>query len=459
MNKNDVFEIEITDMNSLGVGVGKHQDGMVVFVSGAVTGDLVRAKVIKVKPSFVVARLEEVIAPSPDRERDEFCQSPLSCGGCTFRSLKYARELDAKRSFVRGEFIKQGLGDVEILPVAHIDGGERAYRNKAQFPIGSRGGKCIGGFYSKKSHDIIPIKTCSLQPEIFSQILSFVCAFADDAMIAPYDEERGSGILRHLFIRQAKATGEIMLTLVVREPIAKEAAEAFAHAVVERFPMIVSVMENINREKTNVILGDEYRLIYGRDYIEDILLGRRFRISAPSFYQVNHDCAELLYSLAAREAALTGRENLLDLYCGAGTIGLCLADRAKTLVGVEIVPQAIECAKVNAQINGIENAHFFCADASATEKLLESAESSLGALDFDVAVMDPPAKGSTPELINYIAARKIPKVVYVSCGPDTLARDCALFRSLGYEIGAVTPVDMFPRTGHCECVVGLKRKE
>ena len=456
MKKNDICTVEITDLNNLGSGVGRLSDGRVIFVRGAVTGDTVEAKIIKVNSKFYVGRLERIVKPSENRTDERFCDAPESCGGCIYRHISYAHELGLKQNYVKNAFRKVGLPDVRVNPVEKT-GETCGYRNKAQFPVRTVKGKPTAGLFAVKTHDLIPISSCSLQPDFFSDIAKTVCDMADKRGISAYDEEQGHGVLRHIYIRFAEATGEIMICLVLNESCEKINAD-FASELSGKFPRTVSVMLNYNRKITNEILGDEYECIFGRDYIEDELLGVRFRISADSFWQVNHKGAEILYSLAREHADIRGG-TLLDLYCGTGSIGLTMAKDAGRLVGIEIVERAVECAKTNAKINGIENAEFYCGDASDSEGIIVSAERQTGTINADVVVLDPPRKGSTPELIGYIAERGIPRVVYVSCDPDTLARDCKLFFELGYEIGTVTPVDMFPRTGHVESVVCLKKKK
>ncbi len=455
-----MIELEITDLNNLGCGVGKTADGAVVFVRGAVTGDRVRVKIIKVASSFLVGRLEEVLVSSPYRfdgegMRDISCSAPESCGGCVYRNIKYEHELALKRDYVKNAFRKAGLFDVRVLDTAHT-GRVTGYRNKAQYPVREVGGRVRAGFFAAKTHDLIPCEDCLLQPDIFGEIVRFTVAFAEKKRISAYDEESGRGILRHIYLRIGERTGEIMVCLVINADKLAQEAE-FAEEIVQKFPSVASVMLNINKKNTNVILGDKFICIGGRDYIIDELCGLKFKISAGSFYQVNRDGAELLYGLARERAALTGKETVADLYCGAGTIGLSMADSAERIVGIEIVAEAVECAKENAQMNGIENAHFFCGDASDTRGLLANAKDSLGDFCPDVVIIDPPRKGTTKELVDYLDSLGVPRVVYVSCNPDTLARDCAWFAQKGYEIGEVTPVDLFPGTGHVESVVCLNR--
>ena len=460
IKKNDIIELEITDLNNLGCGVGKTNDGIVVFVKGAVTGDVVKTKIIKTASSYLVGRLEEIITSSPHRAdgeglRQSDCKAPQSCGGCIYRNIKYEHELALKRDYVKNAFRKAGLPDVKVLDTAHT-GKVAGYRNKGQYPVREVQGRVRAGFFATKTHNLIPCEECMLQPAIFGEIVAFVTDFAEKNRIKAYDEESGRGVLRHIYLRIAEKTGQIMVCLVINaDKLA--ASEKFALEVSERFPQVTSVMLNINKKNTNVILGDDFVCIGGNDYIIDELCGLRFKISAGSFYQVNRDGAEMLYGLARERAQLSGKKIVADLYCGAGTIGLSMAKDASRIVGVEIVDEAVECAKENAALNGIENAYFFCGDASDTRGLLATAKDTLGDFCPDVVIIDPPRKGTTEELVNYLDSLGVPRIVYVSCNPDTLARDCAWFAAKGYKIGEVTPVDLFPGTGHVETVCLLSK--
>lgn len=450
--KNDILELDIEEINNLGAGVG-HKDGMVIFVKGAVSGDRVKAKIIKVDKKYCVARLEQLLVASRERSSEVFCKAPEACGGCIYRHILYEHECEMKRRYVMGAFLRAGLSDVEVEPLRSTKQ-DKGYRNKAQYPFAMVGGRVKVGFYAGKTHKVMPCFSCTLQPEIFEKIAKFVCDFADEKRISVYDEQSGKGLLRHLYLRHGKASGEVMVCLVINgDKLPFE--EEFSVRLRQTFPDVKSVMLNANRQKTSVILGREYRLLSGRSYIEDTLLGRRFRISPAAFYQVNHDGAELLYRIAAEQVALGPDETLLDLYCGIGTIGLCLASPRTHLVGVEIVPSAVECARENAKANGFGNAEFFCGDAGDAENLIDQAIKRCGDPEKTAVVVDPPRKGLDAVLIDHLTAKGFPRIVYVSCDPDTLARDCARFRARGYRIGPVTPVDMFPKTGHCEGVVSL----
>ena len=455
MRKNEIVTLEITDINNLGFGVGRC-DGVVVFVAGAVSGDTVKAKLIKVNKSWCVGKLEEILISSPHRTAERYCTAPESCGGCVYRNVTYSHELEKKREYVKNAFRKCGLPDVsvgEVLTAGDIKG----YRNKAQYPVKGENGKIRAGFYAAKTHNIVPSESCSLQLPIFARVVEFVCSFAERKGWSAYDEVSGKGLLRHIYLRAGEATGELMVCLVVNGRDIP-CRESFVKELCGKFENVKSVLLSVNTKNTNVVLGDEFILIGGRDYIEDVLCGVRFRISAGSFYQVNRKGAELLYGIAADLAKPEGK-TVIDLYCGAGTIGLSMAKRAKRVVGIEIVDEAVKCARVNAEINGIDNAEFYCGDASDAEGLLGNAQrQSGGSITPDVVIMDPPRKGSTPELINYLSKIDARHIVYVSCDPDTLARDCAEFVRLGYSLSDVTPVNMFPRTGHVESVVCLTRR-
>ena len=459
IKKNDTVILDITDINNLGAGVSHLEDGRVVFGRGAVTGDKIKAKIIKVNTNFAVARLEEILAPSIHRDPECFCNASESCGGCVYRHITYEHEKQIKKNYVKHAFIKAGLPDIHINDV-HSTNDPRCYRNKAQYPFAMTKQGIVAGFYASKTHNVVPAFSCSIQPEIFGEILKTVCKFANDNGLSVYNEENGKGLLRHLYLRMGEMTGDIMLCLVINGRAMPKERE-FVKLITEKYNTVKSIQINVNLKNTNVVLGDEYRVIYGERYIEDVLCGVRFRISPESFYQVNHNGAELLYGLA-KQKAINGFDkkiSLVDMYCGTGTIGLSMADSISELVGVEIVEGAIECAKENARLNGFENAKFYAGDAKDIETLFGSVEKQHGELSPDVVILDPPRKGCTPEVIEFLAKRGVQRIVYVSCDADTLARDCKMFNELGYEIGEVDPVDMFPRTGHVESVVCLERIE
>ena len=446
LRKNDVFSSEIIDITNLGFGVCK-KDGQVVFVNGAVPGDVAEIKIIKVGSSYSVGRVEKFITLS-DKRVEGRCDNAL-CRSCAYKCLSYEYEKQLKEESVRQIFKKAGLSDVKIASLVGSPA-EKEYRNKAQYPVRRENGILNIGFYAKKSHRVIDGGDCLLQPREFTHITEIVRDWIHENNITVYSENTGIGLIRHIYLRKAFATGEIMVCIVANGKSLPESYKLLGKLKeIEGFKTLVL---NVNRESTNVVLGKECVPIYGDGYIEDILCGVRVKISPLSFYQVNRDGAELLYKKAAEYAAPTGNEDILDLYCGAGTIGLSMADKVKSLVGVEIIPEAIEDAKVNASINNIDNARFICGDAEvAAAKLQEEG------IKPQTVILDPPRKGCSEELLKTVAKINPEKIVYVSCDPATLARDCKRLLDLGYAVQEVTPVDMFPRTAHVETVCWLKK--
>ena len=456
LKKNDVFEAEIVDITNLGFGVCRI-GGAVVFVSGAVPGDIAKVKIIKVGASFSVGRVEELIFPSKKRVIGR-CNNSL-CRSCAYKCLSYEYEKDLKEESVRQIFKKSGLSDVKILPLVGSPS-EHKYRNKAQYPISKeKNGKYAIGFYAPKSHRVTEAANCPLAPDVFSEILENLRSFFEKHDLSVYEEESGEGLLRHIYLRRGEISGEILLTIVINGPSLPYADEMIAD-LTAKFSQIVGILLNVNTKNTNIILGDEFITLFGRDYIFDTLGGVALKITAPSFYQVNHDAAELLYAKAKELAAPTKEDLILDLYCGAGSIGLSMADQCGEVIGIDIVESAIECATFNAEINHIFNASFYSGDASDTKKILQPAESVRGEkIKPDIVILDPPRGGTTEELIEHIVSLKPKRVVYISCNPATLARDIVAFKKLGYFGTEVTPYDLFPMTGHVESVVCLTRSD
>ncbi len=455
MKKNDILTVKIIDITNLGFGVARHC-GEVIFVADTVTHDTVKVKIIKTASSYSVGRVEEFIEYSPLRTENR-CKNS-SCKSCAYRLIDYMEEKKIKEESVRQIFKKTGLTDIEVMPITGSPS-VFGYRNKAQYPIslGKDGGYEIG-FYAPKSHRVTEAAHCVLAPDIFGKINEMLRDFFKRYSLSVYDEESGAGLLRHIYLRRGEISGEVLLTLVINGDTLPHSAELCTE-VTSKFPDVVGILLNINRENTNVILGDKFTTLYGRDYIFDTLCGVVLKITAPSFYQVNHGAAELLYAKAKELAALKDSDLLLDLYCGAGSIGLSMADGCSQLIGIEIVESAVECAKFNAKKNGIENAHFYAGDAKNTEKFLEKAEKERGEkIKPDVVVLDPPRGGSSEELLSYIASLSPERIVYISCNPSTLARDMKYISEFGYTGHRIYPFDLFPGTGHCECVVLLERK-
>ena len=457
IKKNETYTLTITDLNNLGYGVGRIGD-LVVFVAGAVDLDRVSVKIIKIAKNYAVGRLEKIITPSPHRLPSPDPCPARGCGGCAYRAITYAHELELKRGSVLAAFRRAGLPDAVVAPVLST-GKTAGYRNKAQYPVTGTSDEPVIGFFAPKSHRVTDAKRCPLQPALFGEILDEIAREITKYKIAPYDEETHTGLVRHIYLRAAKDEKEVLLTFVLNGD-ALPHADDMIRELTARFPALVGIGININREKTNVICGDEFKTLWGKDGITDTLAGVGLSFSAASFYQVNRDAAELLYGKAKEIAEFSGDETLLDLFCGVGSIGLSMADAVREVIGVEIVPDAVRCANENAKRNGIKNAAFFAGDASDVEKLLTGAEQSLGKeLQPDAVVLDPPRKGCDEKLLAFLASKKIPKIVYISCNPETLSRDVAYLTKNGYGFSTVTPVDLFPRTAHVETVVGLYLKE
>ena len=449
VNKNDEFKLHITGYTSEGGGVGKFE-GQAIFVENTAVGDEILCHVIKAKKTYAIGKAMKIIKPSKARIEPE-CSCFKSCGGCSFAHIKYKEELSLKEQKVKDAFQRIGGLTPKFAPIIPSPETTR-YRNKAQYPVRRENGILNIGFYAKKSHRVIDGGDCLLQPREFTHITEIVRDWIHENNITVYSENTGIGLIRHIYLRKAFATGAIMVCIVANGKSLPESHKLLGKLKeIEGFKTLVL---NVNRESTNVVLGKECVPICGDGYIEDILCGVRVKISPLSFYQVNRDGAELLYKKAAEYAAPTGNEDILDLYCGAGTIGLSMADKVKSLVGVEIIPEAIEDAKVNASINNINNARFICGDAEvAAAKLQEEG------IKPQTVILDPPRKGCSEELLKTVAKINPEKIVYVSCDPATLARDCKRLLDLGYAVQEVTPVDMFPRTAHVESVALLVRAD
>ena len=456
LKKNDVYRVKIMDINNLGFGVAKIE-GMTVFIGGAVDGDEVDARIILVNKTYAVARIEKIHVRSSYRVNNPACEK-TACGGCAYQCISYSHEKSLKASYVRYAFLKAGLSDIEVLPTLSTDK-TQGYRNKAQYAVGrDKNGNCIAGFFAPKTHRIVKAENCLLADIAFAPIVETVLAFANQNAVAPYDEKTGKGILRHIYLRAA-SDGRTLLTLVINADVFPS-QKKLLDILRSKHKNIVGIYLNINTENTNVICSNDYRHIWGEKNLTDTLAGVPLALSPASFYQVNRDAAEMLYLYAAKVASFSESEELLDLYCGVGSIGLSMAKRVKSLVGVEIIPSAIECAKENAEKMGLQNARFFCADAGNVEELITSLQNGDGTPYRPTAVvLDPPRKGCAPSLLRFLANDlKISKILYISCNPDTLARDAKILSDYGYSLGAVTPVDLFPRTGHVESVVCLKRQ-
>lgn len=445
LKKNDLAKITITDIAHDGNGVGR-VDSMAVFVPFSAVGDVLKIKIVKVLKSCAFAIIEEIIEHGDGRTQQEDCPIYRRCGSCCLRHLEYGQELKVKSNWVEQNLRRIGKVDIELEPIIPSPKIDR-YRNKAIYPIRVIDGKVSVGFFARRSHRVEAASDCLLHPRLFADIANAFCGWAQQHNVSVYDENTGRGLLRSLYIRHAGSCDETMVTVIAN---ADELPDVEALIAALRFSSnsIVSIILNVNKDNTNVLLGKKCVTLWGSDFITDRLCGLSFSLSPLSFYQVNRDGAQQLYEAAQRFAKLTGSETVLDLYCGAGTIGLSMAHASKEIIGVEIVPEAIENARQNAIQNQISNARFICADAAAAAAQLESE-----GIKPDVIILDPPRKGCSHELIETVVRLSPSRVVMVSCDSATCARDCAAFESLGYHVQKTQPVDMFPRTGHVETVV------
>lgn len=494
VNKNDEVLLDIIGMTHEGEGVGR-VEGFTLFVQGALPGEKVRARVLKTKKQYGYAKLMELVQASPDRIGPP-CPIYDQCGGCQLQHMDYTAQLAWKRQLVvdnlqrigklqvagaasrsaasgnteaNADSAADGLSAVEsdsaviadaagsqaegirVLPTLGMDEPWR-YRNKAQVPIGVTEGGLVGGFYARGSHRIIDMETCLIQHEDNDKVVATVKSLGRELGITAYDEETGRGLLRHVVVKKAFRTGQMMLVLVTNGRDIPH-LDAWLGSIREQLPEVASICQNINTQKTNVIFGNDTRVLWGSDVIYDYIGDVQFAISARSFYQVNPVQTEVLYGKTLEYAALTGSETVIDAYCGIGTISLFLAQHADQVYGVEIVPEAIEDARANAKLNHMTNVKF---EVGASEDVIPAWKEQ--GITPDVIVVDPPRKGCDPRLLETILLMKPERVVYVSCNPSTLARDLRVLEDGGYRTVEVTPVDMFPHTVHVESVAWLERK-
>lgn len=455
LQKNQLLTLRIERLSNDGSGVAHSSEGEAVFVPGTAPGDEAQVRIVKDCGRYAFGILDKLLTPSPDRIPVD-CAVAGPCGGCSLRHLDYAAELRAKQESVADAFRRIGGLDVPVLdalPSPEVD----RYRNKVQFPVGrdKDGAPCIG-FYAGRTHRIVPCPDCKLQPGVLNDIGNTLCAFFAAHGIQPYDEERGKGLVRHIFLRRGAHSGQIMVCLVCTRPKLPH-SDALVALLREKFRDIATILINVNAKKTNVILGEESVTLYGPGCIEDTLCGVPVRLGPLSFYQVNTLAAERLYGVAAEYAQLEPDDVLLDLYCGMGTIGLSMVGHCRELIGVEIIPEAIDSAKANAARMGdavAAKSRFFCADAGEA-----AARLAAEGLRPDVIMLDPPRKGCDETTLSAVVQMSPRRVVYVSCNPSTAARDAAWLGQHGYRAEKVQPVDLFPRTKHVECVIALSKGE
>ena len=449
LEKGKIYEAVITDYTAEGQGVAKIE-GCAVFVPSAIMGEKYRITIEKAAKNWAAGKIVEILEKSSHRVQRQ-CPISASCGGCDFWHMDYEEETRLKAQRVRDCLNRLGgesLENVEILAAPDCQG----YRNKAQYPVASRKGRVYAGFFKAGTHTVVENKRCLILPEDTDRVKDIVIDYVNQFRIPAYDEAAHKGLLRHIYVRRGAVSGQVLVCLVVNGRKLPHAEDLIAR--LQGVPGFTTLVLSVNTKKGNTILGEEFITLYGPGYIEDTLCGLDFRLSARSFYQVNHHQAQRLYDAAISQAEITKDDTVLDLYCGVGTITLCMAKAAGKVIGVEVIPQAVEDARENAKRNGIENAEFFCGDAG--EAALELERQGVKA---DVVVVDPPRKGLNADAIEALARFNPRRIVYVSCDPATLGRDVALLKERGYAVKNAMAADLFPRCAHVETVVLLSKGE
>jgi len=451
IKEGDSYFIEVQDLGENGEGIGRI-DGFTVFIDGGVPLDRGIIKITKVKKSYGIGRIESLIEASPYRINPE-CSVAEECGGCQIQHIDYKHQLDLKKKKVEDSINR--IAKLDNVVIHEVIGMEKPYRyrNKAQFPMGMDNGNTVIGFYKGGTHEIIDTKGCMIQHSVNDDIIQIFKEIINEKGLSIYDEKTGKGLLRHIVTRVSYDSNELMIVIVTNGEELPY-SEEIIKAITIKLPQVKSIVQNINKRKTNVILGNINKVLYGKERIIDKIGELKFEISPQSFFQVNPLQTEVLYEKALEYAGLTGKEIVFDVYCGIGTISLFLAQKAQKVYGIEVVEAAIEDARRNAQINGINNAEFF--PGKAEEILPKLYEEGLRP---DVIVVDPPRKGCDERVLETIANMNPKRIVYVSCKPSTLARDLKYLNELGYKTLEVQPVDMFPHTYHVECIVLIKRAE
>ena len=447
--KNEIYEAVVTDYTAEGQGVA-HIEGCAVFIPNAIAGEKYTVRIEKAAKTWAAGKIVEILEKSPHRVNRE-CPVAKLCGGCDFWHMDYEEESRLKADRVRSCLNRIGgenLQEVPILSAPTCYG----YRNKAQYPVASRKGRVYAGFFKAGTHQVVENDRCLILPEESDRVRKLVVDYVNHYRISAYDEETHKGLLRHIYVRRGAVSGQVLVCLVINGrqlPHTEDLIERL-----QKVPGFTSLVLSVNTKRGNTILGDEFITLYGPGYIEDTLCGLNFRLSARSFYQINHYQAQRLYEAAIAQAEITKADLVLDLYCGVGTITLAMAKAAGKVIGVEVVEQAVADARENAKRNGIENAEFFCGDAGKAALELESK-----GIKPDVIVVDPPRKGLNSDTIEALHRMSPRRIVYVSCDPATLARDVALLKDRGYTLKNAQAADLFPRCSHVESVVCLTRKE
>ncbi|MEG1557771.1 MAG: 23S rRNA (uracil(1939)-C(5))-methyltransferase RlmD, partial [Oscillospiraceae bacterium] len=444
LTKNTLYPIKIDSLSSDGSGVGRI-DNLVVFVPCSAVGDELIVQIVRTEKTHAFAIIDSIVSASDDRIPID-CAMYKKCGGCCFRHISYEAELAAKKKIVEDAFLRIAHLDVRVedtVPSPDVD----RYRNKVQFPVGTDGTALFAGLFAPRSHRIISVDDCLLQSKLMNDVASDCCKLLCEQNVSAYDECSGTGILRHIFIRQSGESGHLALCLVINAR-GFQGEKLFTDKITALYPVIESLSLNINTAKSNVILSDRQRLIFGSDSLSDRLCGVPVRLSPLSFFQINNAAAELLYKKARELASLKSSDTLLDLYCGIGTIGLSMCEDCRRLIGVEVVSAAISDARRNAAAIGADNCEFLAMSSSSATNLLMSRGDTI-----DVVITDPPRKGCDDGTIDSLLAISPKKIVMISCNPATLARDVAKLFAGGYTMDSVYPFDLFPRTKHVECVV------
>ena len=447
LTKNEIYEAVISDYTSEGLGVAKIE-GCAVFVPNAVRGEKCNIRIEKAQKTWAAGKITEILERSPHRiNRD--CPVAKQCGGCDFQHITYEEETRLKADRVQNCLNRIAGENLEQMPILSAPT-TTCYRNKAQYPVSSHKGRAFAGFFKAGTHQVIENDRCGILPPEMDQVKNIVVDYLNKFHVPVYDEQTHTGLVRHIYVRRGVVSGQVLVCLAINGRKIPQAHRLVAQ--LRSIPGFTTLVLSVNTKKGNAVLGDEFLPLHGEGFIEDTLCGLRFRLSARSFYQVNHHQAQRLYEAAIAQAEITKEDTVLDLYCGVGTITLCLAKAAGQVIGVEVIPQAVEDAKENARRNGIENAEFFCGDAGQAALELERK-----GVKADVVVVDPPRKGLNEDTIEALARFAPRRIVYVSCDPATLARDVALLKERGYRLKNALACDLFPRCSHVESVVTLVR--
>ena len=448
LNKNEIYETVITDYTAEGQGVA-HVEGCAVFIANAIAGEKVKVRIEVAKKNWAAGKIVEILEKSPHRI-NRACPISSSCGGCDFHHMDYAEETRLKADRVRQALNRIGGESFEEMPILSAPTCE-GYRNKAQYPVACKKGRAYAGFFKAGTHEVVENKRCLILPEETDRVKDTVMDYVNHFRVTVYNEATGKGLLRHIYVRRGAVSGQILVCLVVNGRKLPKVEELVKR--LEQIPGFTTLVLSVNTKAGNAVLGDEFITLHGPGYIEDTLCGLNFRLSPRSFYQVNHHQAQRLYEAAISLAGITKEDTVLDLYCGVGTITLAMAKSAGKVIGVEVIPQAVQDAKDNAVRNGIDNAEFFCGDAGQAALDLEAK-----GIRADVVVVDPPRKGLNADTIEALSRFAPRRIVYVSCDPATLSRDVALLKQRGYAVQSTTAADLFPRCAHVESVVCLIRK-